>query len=130
MNAIIVFATPKGPKRPIIYVIVASPSPKRVISINSVRFKSDSPNLFTRYKQSKVSSYKMVAHTYNTCRNKQNVSQSNTYLPPSQPNLPQAHKPSVKQPSDYDLIEQLHVTLVEILLWDLLMIALIYQGML
>lgn len=129
MNVIYVFATSKEPKRPIIHVTIASPSPKKLKSIHGAPFENDSLDLFTRYTQSKAP-YRKVAHTYNTHRNNKNDYDSNTSLPPSLPYLPQVPKPSVKQSSDYDLIEQLRVTPAKISLWDLLQTDLVYQGML
>lgn len=51
-------------------------------------------------------SYRVVAHTYNTIKNKQNFNQLDS-LPPSQPSLLQAPKPITKAPNDYNLVEQL-----------------------
>lgn len=73
-----VFVVPKRPKRPIIHVIAAIPSPKKVKSIDGVPFEFDSPDLFMRYTQSKAPSYIMVSHTYNTRRNKKIDDHSNT----------------------------------------------------
>lgn len=130
VNVIYVFITPKRLKRPIIHVTAASPSPKEVKSFQSVPFENDSSDLFTGYTQSKAPSYRMVAHTYNIQINKKHLNHPQPSLPPFQPDLPQAPNPLVKQSSDYNVIEQLHVTLTKMSLWDLLHTAPIYQGML
>lgn len=70
----------------------------------------------------------MVAHTYNTRKNKLNVNQP-IYLPP-QLIMYSTPKPMTKSPSDYDLVNQLCVTLAKISLCDLLHSALVYQGIL
>lgn len=69
-------------------------------------------------------------HTYKTRRNKQNIDQSTTSLPPSQPGLPQAPNLIAKQLDDYDLVEKLRVTPAKISLRYLLQIYLLYQSIL
>lgn len=110
VNVIYVSSAPQMPKRQVIYLTLAIP-PKRIFSINSVPSGSDSSDL------SMAPSYRVVSHTYENRMDKQ-------------PSLPQAPKSTTKSPGDYDLVEQIRVTLTKISLWDLLQSVLIYQGML
>lgn len=130
VNVIVVSVAPQRPKRPYIHVIAASPSPKRFKTINGKPFKGEAFDLYTRFMQSKQSSYNTIAHTYNTRNNKQVHEPPRTSLPPSQPILPKVPLLVDMQPSDYNLIEQLKVTPAKISLWDLLQTVSMYQGML
>lgn len=119
MNVVVVSSTPKRPKIPIIYVTSASPLPKIINSIHVVPITNDMLDLYTRFMQSKATSYGEVANTYNTGRNQQNRNQP-TSLPPSQPSLPKELKPIGKSPSKYNLVKKLHVTPTKISLWHFL----------
>lgn len=121
VNFIVASVAPQRPKRPFIHVTTASPSPKKVKSINRKPFKGETSDLYAKFMRSRQPSYNTIAHTYNTRNNKQVPDQQQqTSLPPSQPTLPKAPVLADKRLSDYDLIEQLKVTLAKISLWDLL----------
>lgn len=70
VNIITVSVAFERPKRPIIYVNLASHSLKIGHCILGILFNSNSPNLYTKFAQFKASSYNAKSNTYNTRRNK------------------------------------------------------------
>lgn len=90
VNVIVVSTAPQRPKRPYIHVTVASPSPKRVKTINGKPLKGEVSDLYTRFMQSKKPSYNIITHTYNTRNNIQVPKPPRTFVPPSQPVFPKA----------------------------------------